>query len=486
MGQTPAAHIVWFRDDLRIADNPALSAAWASGEPVIGLYILDPKASRRPLGAAGRWWLHGSLMALKYNLAKLGVPLVLRRGATLSVLGELVQKSGAKIVFFNRSVDQTTKMLEGDAQHIFKFKSVQLRSFDANLLFAPGEIVSKTNEPYRVFTPFWRAAIAKGPPQAPIDAPQGVRTPPPEVTSDDVDDWKLRPTKPNWAKAFGDHFTPGEDGAIARLKSFVSEGLHGYCDRRDRPDQPSTSLLSPHLRFGEISPHRIWQAVNEAALDGNASQRDVVKFQSELGWREFSHHLLFHFPDLHQRSFQPRFDRFPWREDASALRAWQRGETGYPIVDAGMRQLWQTGFMHNRVRMITASFLIKHLLIDWREGERWFWDCLLDACPANNPAGWQWVAGSGADAAPYYRIFNPVLQGERFDPDGVYVRRFVPELARLPSSLIHRPWEAGGLLLNEAGIRLGTTYPYPLIDLNQGRNRALAALACIQDDGCVV
>ncbi|MDP3545418.1 MAG: deoxyribodipyrimidine photo-lyase, partial [Phreatobacter sp.] len=299
------------------------------------------------------------------------------------------------------------------------------------------------------------------------------------VDSETLDAWGLEPRNPNWATGFPDEWTPGEAGAQAALDTFIDGPLAGYSDDRNRPDLASTSRLSPHLRFGEISPLQIWHRVQMAAgMDGG---RDVAKFLAEVGWREFSYHLLFHWPDLAESSFQSRFDAFPWHDDAAMLSAWQRGQTGNPIVDAGKRQLWRTGWMHNRVRMVVASFLVKHLRIDWRAGERWFWDTLVDADPANNPASWQWVAGSGADAAPYFRIFNPMLQGTKFDPQGAYVRRWVPELAGLPDEAIHAPWQASRPVLDRAGVRLGETYPHPIVDHDAARGAALAALAATRE-----
>ncbi len=285
------------------------------------------------------------------------------------------------------------------------------------------------------------------------------------------------PTKPDWSKGFGKVFTPGEKGAQARLTKFLHKGLKGYAELRDRPDLDNTSQMSPYLRFGEISPLQLYHTVRTARESGetDASQKDVEIFCKELGWREFSYALLYHYPDLATKNFQPRFDDFKWRTTNTALKQWQRGLTGYPIVDAGMRQLWETGWMHNRVRMVVASFLIKHLLIDWRDGEQWFWDTLVDADPANNAASWQWVAGSGADASPYFRVFNPILQGVKFDPKGDYVRRFVPELKNLPNKYLHQPWIAPENILEEAGIELGKTYPKPIVDHDAARTRALSA-----------
>jgi deoxyribodipyrimidine photo-lyase len=339
-------------------------------------------------------------------------------------------------------------------------------------LVEPGRLLTKDGGPLRVFTPFWKRVLSLGELRRPLPAPQ--RLPPPlDLSSDTLADWQLEPAKPDWAGGLRETWTPGETAARTRLADFL-DGIRGYADDRDRPDKPATSRLSSHLRFGEISASEVFHAARFAA-DTGAPSRDTQKFLSELGWREFSYHLLHHFPDLATKNLQARFDAFPWRDDAAALTAWQRGRTGYPIVDAGMRELWHTGWMHNRVRMVVASFLIKHLLIDWRRGEEWFFDTLVDADPANNTASWQWVAGSGADAAPYFRIFNPVLQGEKFDPHGAYVRRWVPEIAALPDRFIHKPWMASPLELAEAKIALGKTYPAPIVDHDTARKRALAA-----------
>ena len=332
-----------------------------------------------------------------------------------------------------------------------------------------------------MFTPFARACRQRGIERAPQDRPAGLRAYPERIAGEQLGDWSLYDGRPDWAQGFAREWTPGEAGAQARLRCFIDKALANYADGRDRPDEEMTSRLSPHLHFGEISPLQVWQAVTAAmAQQHGRVDRAGEKFLSELLWREFSYHLLAQAPALHDEPFRPQFARVKWRNDDTALAAWQRGATGIPIVDAGMRQLWQTGWMHNRVRMIAASFLIKNLLVDWREGERWFWDTLVDADAANNPAGWQWVAGSGADAAPYFRIFNPVSQGERFDPEGAYVRRLVPELARLPARFIHRPWEAPSETLAAAGVMLGETYPRPLVDLKTSRERALAAFGAIK------
>lgn len=333
--------------------------------------------------------------------------------------------------------------------------------------------------PFRVFTPYWRAARLVRPPRPAVPAPHRLDGPRTAPVSDRLDDWRLLPRGPDWSGGLAATWTPGEAGARARLVRFVEHGLSGYATLRDRPDLDHTSRLAAHLRFGEISVVRVAAAVEAAVHAGRASAADGDKFLAELGWREFAHHLLHWFPDLATANFQPSFDAFPWREDAGFVAAWRRGETGYPLVDAGMRELWTTGTMHNRVRMVAASFLIKDGLIDWRVGEAWFHDTLVDACPANNPAGWQWVAGSGADAAPFFRIFNPVAQGEKFDPDGTYVRSFVPEIAGLPTRAIHAPWTASPAERAAAGVRLGETCPKPIVDHAAARARALAAHARI-------
>jgi deoxyribodipyrimidine photo-lyase len=460
--------ILWFRDDLRIADHPALAAAARVGAPLLCLYVLD-EGGARPLGGAARWWLAGSLRALDRDLQKKGNRLVLRRGVATRVVPALATEVGARAVHWNRRYEAQGIAADDGVAAALRQSGIAVETHHANLLVEP------TDKPPKVFTPFWRRMCVGAPPRRPLPAPARLAAAP-DVTSERLNDWQLEPTRPDWAGGLRATWTPGEAGARERLDQFLHEKIVGYASRRDRPDDEATSRLSPHLRFGEISPFQVWQAALFVAEKDQRIRRDIEKFLSELGWREFSYHLLHGFPALASRNLQDRFDAFPWSGDVSVLRAWQRGLTGYPIVDAGMRQLWQTGWMHNRVRMVVASFLVKHLLINWTEGERWFWDTLVDADPANNPASWQWVAGCGADAAPYFRIFNPILQGEKFDPEGRYVRAFVPELARLPNAVVHRPWTAPPMMLREAGITLGETYPEPLVDHAQARQRALAAL----------
>ncbi len=480
-----AASLHWFRDDLRLADNPGLASSVAHG-PVLCLYILDEGGDRRPLGGVSRWWLSRSLASLSRDLAAKGGELVVMRGLPESIIPRIVAEAGIDLVTWSRRYEAPAIALDKGLKAQLEADGVAVETYGSLLLNEPWQVTTKRGEPVKVFTPYWRAARARGEPAAPRPAPDAIRRCPlPESLSRDavqVGELGLEPTSPDWAAGLRDSWVPGEAGAVERFADFLDSGMSGYAERRDRPDHAGTSRLSPHLRFGEIGPRQIWQALRTAQDSGRAagSAGDAEKFLSELGWREFSYHLLFNNPALATRNYDRRFDAFPWRSDSYALSAWQRGLTGYPIVDAGMRELWATGWMHNRVRMIAASFLIKHLLIDWRAGEDWFWDTLVDADPANNAASWQWVAGSGADASPYYRIFNPVTQGRKFDPRGDYVRRWVPEIAGLPDDAIHDPGNCSQVELAAAGIKLGTTYPWPIIGLDQGRERALAALASIR------
>ncbi|WP_349364446.1 MAG: deoxyribodipyrimidine photo-lyase [Roseitalea porphyridii] len=465
--------IVWFRADLRLRDNGALSAAAASGRPVIALFVLDETgATGRPPGGAQRWWLHHSLTALGSALGDIGVTLILRRGDPRAVLDEIIDRTGAQSVLWNRRYGPEAIALDSEIKASLADRGLTVKSFAGALMHEPTKLKTGSGGYYKVYSPFWRAFIGEGEPRRPDPAPETATAYDGTIESDDLADWYLLPTSPDWSGGIAATWTPGEKGAHERLKAFCADAMADYGRKRDLPGVDGTSRLSPHLAFGEITPSDIWYAA--AAAEG-VPKKQLEKFHKELAWREFSYHLLVNFPDLRTANFNDTFDAFPWEGSADALEAWQKGRTGYPIVDAGMRQLWRTGWMHNRVRMITASFLIKHLMIDWRRGEDWFWDTLVDGDPASNAASWQWVAGSGADAAPYFRIFNPILQGEKFDPDGAYVRRFVPELADLPDRYIHKPWEAPRKVLEKAKVSLGSTYPEPMVEHKRARERALDA-----------
>lgn len=470
--------IVWLRDDLRVADNPALIRAVETGRQVVVAHVLDEVSpGLRPIGGASRWWLHHALAALAADLAGLGGRLILRRGPASVVIPALAAEVDAAAVYWNRRYLPAAVEIDRELKARLRAEGRTVESFQATLLHEPPAVTTGTGGGFRVFTPFWRAVTAAGRPRAPLPRPRGLRAWAGPLASLDLAALDLRPRAPDWSGGIAATWTPGEAGAAARLRQFLDAGLSGYAERRDRPDLDVGSHLSPHLRFGEISPFTVHAAVAARVAGDPALAPDADKFLAEVGWREFAHHLAFHFGDLARRNFQPRFDAFPWRDDPAFLAAWRTGQTGYPLVDAGLRELWATGTLHNRVRMVAASFLAKHGLVDWRAGEAWFFDTLVDACPAVNPASWQWVAGSGADAAPYFRIFNPVAQGERFDPDGAYMRRWVPELAALPAPAIHAPWKAPRGTLAGIGLVLGRDYPLPIVDHAAARARALAALA---------
>ncbi|GAA1608318.1 cryptochrome/photolyase family protein [Leucobacter chromiireducens] len=433
--------LVWLRDDLRIADHPALAAAAEDPAGVVVAYVLDEESpGARPLGGAAKWWLHHSLAALGDRLAEFGVPLVLRRGPAAREIPALAAESGAARVLWNRRYGAERA---GDAalKLTLREKGIAAHSFTGGVLFEPGSVVTAQGTGYRVYSAFWRACLSNSPPAAPIPAPATLIPASVQPRSDALGAWGLLPTTPDWAGGLAARWTPGEAAGEAQLERFLGERARRYAAERDFPDAGSGSELSPYLRWGELSPRTVWHRALAAGVDAGM-------FLSELGWREFAWHTAFASPDLHERGLNPQFDAFPWeREPGAELLAWQRGETGFPLVDAGMRELWETGFMHNRARMVTASFLTKNLLIDWRLGEAWFWDTLVDADAASNPFNWQWVAGCGADAAPYFRIFNPLTQQQRFDPSGEYVSRWAPESLLLPE----------------------------LVDLRSSRARALAA-----------
>lgn len=465
--------IVWFRDDLRLSDNPALHAAAQCGRRIVCLFVYDEESEGlRRLGGAARWWLHGSLKQLDENLRSQGGCLSIHRGPASATILELAATSRAAAVFWNRRYGAAERRIDEAVKTALTRQKIEAKSFNGHLLYEPWSIKAKSGGPFRVFSAFWRAAHEAGEPALPLRAPskleffEGERRAAPSSVG--LAELALEPSFPDWSGGLRSNWQRGEAGARAQLEYFLGKHFDEYAACRDYPSRQATSQLSPYLRFGNISAGQVWHAATAAASATShlTANRDLEKFRSELGWREFSYHLLYNTPDMTTRNLQPKFDGMRWRNEASALKAWQKGKTGFPIVDAGMRELWATGWMHNRVRMVVASFLIKDLLIDWRCGEAWFWDTLVDADPANNAASWQWVAGSGADAAPYFRVFNPVLQGEKFDPEGNYVKRWLPELADVSPSVVHRPWQSTD---KTAG------YPARIVDHDQARRRALSA-----------
>ncbi len=473
-----AASILWFRRDFRLADNPALRAALQQGGPVIPVFIWAPDEEEPwPPGAASRWWLHHSLVALAEALDKKGSRLIVRSGSSERVLRLLIRETGATAVFWNRLYEPAVLHRDRRIKSTLRDTGIRVETFNSALLFEPWTIANKSGRPFQVFTPFWRYCGSRKEPSEPVPAPREIPFPKARLRTVSLDSLGLLP-KIGWDDGLYKAWTPGERGAKQRLRTFVKKGLADYEPARDQPGLSGTSRLSPHLHFGEIGPAQIWHAVQAAAAEGRQKGRirSAETFLRELGWREFAYHLLFHFPHTSDRPLREEFNDFPWRSDPAGIKAWQEGRTGYPIVDAGLRELWRTGWMHNRVRMIAASFLVKDLLISWTAGARWFWDTLVDADLADNTLGWQWTAGCGADAAPYFRIFNPVLQGGKFDPEGTYVRRWVPELERMPDRWIHKPWEAPEDVLRKAGVELGTTYPHPMVDHAKARKRALEAV----------
>ncbi len=459
--------LFWFRQDLRLSDNPGLSAASKYGT-VIPVYILDNTAPKQfTLGGASKWWLHHSLSDLNNSLDK---KLNRYHGNPDALLCEIIKKHKVSAVFWNTCYEPWQLKRDKKIKKTLDSLGVEGRTFNASLLWEPWEVLKKDGTPYKVFTPFYQRGCLNAPaPSAPLSKPRKLRLKK-DPGSCALKALNLLPTQ-SWGKKLEAHWHVGEAAARKKLTLFLNKQLSGYTQNRDYPHQAGTSQLSPYLHFGEISPRQIWHATH---LKAGAHRQESAGFLRQLAWREFSYYLLYHFPTLPIKNFQAKFDRFQWKHRARDLNAWQKGQTGIPLVDAGMRELWQTGYMHNRVRMVVASFLIKNLLIHWRRGEDWFWDCLVDADLANNSASWQWVAGSGADAAPFFRIFNPVRQGEKFDPDGEYTRRFVPELTPLPNKYLFKPWEAPEAVLAECGIVLGKTYPKPIVDLDASRKQALA------------
>ena len=461
--------ILWFRQDLRLQHHPTFEAAKATGQPILPLYILDDDTPAPwKMGAAQRWGLYHSLHALNKDLQAQGGNLILRRGSPSQILKNVLKESGAQSIYWSRCYEPFAIARDTELKKEFIEQGINIKSFNASLLFEPWEIKNQQGHFYKIFTQFWKKCLAQGPrfpTFANTTSPQFY----PHLESEALTTWRLTPTHPNWAQGFSELWQPGEAGAHQKLEDFCTDRLTTYKEARNHPGKHGTSRLSPHLHFGEISPHQLWHRLHQLSPLNSSAE----SYLSEIGWREFCYHLLYAFPLLPERPFQEKFTTFQWQTDDKALRLWQQGKTGYPIVDAGMRELWQTGWMHNRVRMIVASFLTKHLLLPWQEGEKWFWNTLVDADMANNAANWQWVAGCGADAAPYFRIFNPILQGEKFDPQGVYIRRWVPELKSLSNTFIHKPWQASQAELHQANVILGETYPLPLVNHEMARGLAL-------------
>ena len=476
---TQKTALIWFRQDLRLSDNPALCHALENGYAIIPVYILDDdNAGQWKRGGASRWWLHQSLQSLNKDLRE---HLVFRVGKADEVLPELIGDTGAQAVFWNRCYEPWRIKRDEGIKAGLKDNGLECATFNGSLLWEPWEVSKDDGTPYRVFTPYYRKGCLKiRDPEEPLERPERISYAGHTADKGSLDDLKLMP-KIKWYEDMDALWSPGEDGAHTRLKAFLEDGLNDYKQGRDRPDKDFVSRLSPHLHNGEISPRQVWYEAKTYAAANSVSEKNIDHFCSELGWREFSYYLLYHFPHITWENFQEKFNDFPWKaQDSADLERWRRGQTGIPIVDAGMRQLWKTGWMHNRVRMIVASLLVKNMLIHWHRGEEWFWDCLVDADLASNSASWQWVAGSGADAAPYFRIFNPLTQGEKFDPEGDYVREYVPELSKMPKKYIHKPWDTPSDILENAGVTLGDSYPEPIVDLKQSREEALEAFQSIK------
>ena len=475
-------NIVWLRHELRLDDNPALCRAAQEKDAVVPVYVWNPNpdAANAP-GAASKWWLHHSLTALSAAFAKRGAPLLLRIGNPAEELPHIASECNAKAVFWNRAYDPHGKREDVQTETTLRKTGVACRIFAAaNYLVNPDDILNNSGKPFKVFTPFWKRAAT--PAAKPLTAPAHLVAHEPALMGASLDALGLLPEK-DWTAGLRDTWQPGEAGAQLQLQRFIENGLENYGEAREYPAAPGTSRLSPHLRFGEISPPIIADEIIRACAEQRAPQLTFMAeaFMRQLYWREFGMYLLHHFPHLLRSPMRPEFERFPWRNDPEQLKRWQHGQTGYPIVDAGMRELWRTGWMHNRVRMIAASFLVKHLLLHWQSGAAWFWDTLVDADAANNTLGWQWVSGCGPDAAPYFRIFNPTTQSERYDATGDYIRQWVPELAQLNNKHIHAPWTAPPTTLQAAGVSLGDTYPKPIIDHKEARRRALDTFAFIRN-----
>ena len=465
--------IHWFRQDLRVSDNPALTLA-SKHKKILPIYILDDEnAEEFKMGAASRWWLFHSLSILKKSL---GDNLSIYKGNPHNIIEDITNRFNISSIYWNRCYEPWRTYRDTKLKDHFKTKGINVESCNGSLLWEPWTIKKNDGTPYKVFTPFYRkGCLQSQEPRKPIPKPINANFFLDRDCSISLEKLELL-SNIKWYKKLDSHWEIGEVGANKRLKYFLKEGIEHYKDGRNLPEKPYVSRLSPHLHFGEISPNQLWYAVQKFAKNKN-----IDHFCSELGWREFSHNLLYYNPQLPTKNLQSKFNNFPWSTEKLHLKAWKDGQTGIPMVDAGMRQLWQTGYMHNRLRMIVGSFLVKNLLIHWSHGERWFWETLLDADLANNSASWQWIAGCGSDAAPYFRIFNPVIQGQKFDSQGNYVRLFVPEIASLPNKYLFNPWTTPKKILEECRIELGKNYPKPVVDLNKSRDMALLAFKSLKD-----
>ena len=465
--------IMWFRQDLRVRDNPALNAAVERKGKILPVYILDDDNSGEwKMGGASRVWLHHALNDLSESL---NGHLQVFNGNPKDILQGLIEEHDVDSIYWNRCYEGWRIERDKDIKSHFSDQNIEVESCNGSLLWEPWQIKNQQGAMYKVFTPFYRKGCLNEPePREPLNKPQYISCVQHENSKKKIDELSLLPETLDWHKPIESEWDMSEEGAHNRLQDFLDEGLNNYKEGRNFPDKDNVSRLSPYLHFGQISPHTVWHNARQYSIS-NGLEKDMDHFCSELGWREFSYSLLYHVPDFPRKNWQEKFDHFPWDKNDKALTAWQKGQTGYPIVDAGMRELWYTGYMHNRVRMIVGSFLVKNLMLHWHHGEEWFWDCLVDADLANNSASWQWIAGCGADAAPYFRIFNPLTQGQKFDPDGNYIRRWVPELEKMPDKHLNAPWDAPENVLEYAGVELGKDYPKPIIDLKASRERALEA-----------
>ena len=470
--------LLWFRIDLRLSDNPALQNATNLNRPIIPIYIHDDEdALQRKLGSASKWWLYHSLKTLSFELKGFGSRLLYFNGKAEKIIQQIIKETKSDTVIWNRRYEPWAIKRDTLIKNQLNNQGIKVASFNSNLLFEPWEIKSKTGNPLKVFTPYKNALLLKDRNSRIIDKPKKILSPKLWPASQNLNDLKLLDNR-NWSTKFEKIWKPGNKEAKLKLDFFIKNRISNYDTDRNIPGLEGTSKLSPHLRFGEISPKEIINIIN--FNESKHHLKSLETFKSEIIWREFSHNLLWYFPEIHKKSIKRKFENFKWNFNNKNFDLWTKGLTGYPIVDAGMRELWSTGWMHNRVRMITASFLTKHLLLPWQLGESWFWNTLIDADPASNPSGWQWVSGCGADAAPYFRIFNPILQGQKFDPKGVYIKKFLPELKMLSPKFIHEPWKADSAILKNSDINLGETYPLPIVDHQFARKRALKKYAEIK------